>query len=105
MKIYSFLTQILEQPETTTAVDSLKTCQILVFNLALYGQGDERLWDALIGMYKDKLIEENRYNSGSYHIFSLIGFMMRQNYTKEEQSQEFDERINSFIVEYKNFCK
>ena len=61
-------------------MDSLKTCQILVFNLALYGQGDEQLWKALINIYKNNLIEENKFNSGSYHIFSLIGFMMKQNY-------------------------
>lgn len=74
-KVLEKVTGLIESGQTS--IDSLKTCQILVFNLALYGQGSQRLWEALIKRYEGELMQENKYNAGSYHIFSLIGFIIR----------------------------
>ena len=87
-KIYEKLTQIAE--EGHTSVDSLKTYQILVFNMALYGQGNQRLWEALIKLYVNTILQENKYNGGSYHIFSLIGFIIRQKYRGALETEEFE---------------
>ena len=94
----------------------LKTCQILVFNLAVHGIGSRKLWDSIIEIYDQKVMLDHKHNSGSYHVFSLIGFMLKTNYKRYEQavtddSEEaqkcaaFEERLMEFIQKYKEFSK
>jgi hypothetical protein len=59
-------------------MSSLKTCQILVFNLALHGAGSQKLWRILMQIYEKRFMKASR--NDSYHIFSLIGFMMRDSF-------------------------
>jgi hypothetical protein len=83
-----------------------------VFNLALHGRGSEALWLKLIERYEDSIMKA-RFQSGPYHIFSLIGFMMRNNYhvinSEEEKPEEtalrvkFEERLTVFVQKYKEF--
>jgi hypothetical protein len=63
--------------ETNLDVSLLKTSQILVFNLAVHGVGTRNLWNHLMQVYEARIMRDHRFNGGSYHIFSLIGFMTR----------------------------
>jgi hypothetical protein len=63
--------------ETSLDVSLLKTSQILVFNLAVHGVGTRNLWNHLMQVYEARIMRDHRFNGGSYHIFSLIGFMTR----------------------------
>ena len=73
--------------------------------MALYGQGNQRLWEALIKLYANTIMQENKYNGGSYHIFSLIGFIIRQKYRGALETEEFEGQLSKFVDEYKNFCR
>ena len=70
--------------ETNLDVSLLKTCQILVFNLAVHGVGTRNLWDHLMQVYEARIMRDHRFNGGSFHIFSLIGFMTRSQYIRVE---------------------
>jgi hypothetical protein len=63
--------------ETSLDVSLLKTSQILVFNLAVHGVGTRNLWNHLMQVYEARIMRDHRFNGGSYHIFSLIGFITR----------------------------
>jgi hypothetical protein len=66
-------------------------------------------------VYQQKIMRDHRHNSGSYHVFSLIGFMLRANYSRWEgaelteievqRTKEFEDRIEKFVGRYKEFCK
>ena len=100
--------------ETSLDVSLLKTCQILVFNLAVHGVGTRKLWNHLMQVYEARIMRDHRFNGGSFHIFSLIGFMTRSQYIRVEperelldsqESVEFEERLGGFIGRYKEFAK
>ena len=63
--------------EASSDMTLLKTCQILVFNLAVHGVGNRSLWNNLMQVYEDRIMRDYRFSGGSYHIFSLIGFIIR----------------------------
>jgi hypothetical protein len=63
--------------EASSDMTLLKTCQILVFNLAVHGVGNRKLWNNLMQVYEGRIMRDHRFSGGSYHIFSLIGFVIR----------------------------
>ena len=94
--IVSRLEACLESWASTAASESssdmtlLKTCQILVFNLAVHGVGNRNLWSHLMQVYETRIMRDHRFSGGSYHIFSLIGFIIRHSYLRLEPDREMD---------------
>jgi len=59
----------------------IKVSQILVFNLAVHGTGSNSLWRSLFKVYDESISKEGSpLIQGTYHIFSLIGFLIRDSY-------------------------
>lgn len=86
---------------------SLKTCQILVFNLALHGLGSNEFWRMLFRVYEDRLMQ-GPFKQGAYHIFSLIGFLIRSTYTinqSHHDTEQFEKELQAFIEKYKKYNK
>jgi hypothetical protein len=73
--------EMIERKLNETESYDIKVNQILVFNLAVHGAGTNSLWRSLFKVYDESMLKEGTpLIQGTYHIFSLIGFLMRDSY-------------------------